>query len=219
MALPFDYTNIIVSPQQEAFNKFSNEDLIDALIRKLPKEKITNLQKHATGLTFTSTHSLFNIKYDVSVEFFRQPKLQVKYNLQLNNVILVTLGALMAAALFSKFTLSHFIWFSLIFTLIFYTINVWFIASAVKNQIKQLKAFADYDFDTAEKLSKEQQKWLADKEKCPACGEQVTEYHINCPECGLKLPGPRKSSPYNVSRFNFKEIRYDYKEDKDKPDE
>lgn len=225
MALPFVYTNTLISPQPvSAYPDKSGADLAKALTRKFPREKLHQSVIQDDSVEFSSTLSLFNIKYDVSVQFFVENNYwKAKYTLQLNNVILVTLGALLAAGLFSKFTLNHFIWFSIIFTLIFYTINVWFIVAAVKNRIYQLAVFTGFDFDTAEKMSEEQQEWLQNKEQCPACGAHITEYHVHCPACGLKLPGPRKTSPYNVSRINVRQINYNYrekddKENKDNPD-
>lgn len=215
MALPFNYTGTVTSEKQaEEYPDTQPEQLTGAFVRKFPKDKVQHVQYEDNHTEFTCNLSLFNIKYEVSVAFFKEDYYSAKFIIHLNNVIFATLGALVAAGLFSSFTLSHFIWFSIIFTLVFYTVNVWFIVAAVKTRLKQLKHFASYDFDTAEHLSEEQQNWIADKEKCPACGTRVTEYHTHCPECGLKLPGPRKPSPSNISAFNFRQINYNYKEKK-----
>ena len=221
MALPFNYTGHLWSEKPaDEYAGISSADMARQFLKKFPSEKVLHQQITDDSAELTSNISLFNINYEVTVTFSRGTYHSAVFTIQLNNVIFATLGALVASALLSGFTLSHFIWFSVIFTLVFYSVNVWFIVAAVQQRIKKLPQFAPYNFETAERLSDEQQAWLANKERCPGCGESVTEYHTHCPECGLKLPGPRKTSPSSISQFRFKEIHYNYREkDRDEDSE
>ncbi len=58
-----------------------------------------------------------------------------------------------------------------------------------------------------EQLVEEKQVW--EGERCPACGEPLTEYDEYCPGCGLYLGKVWKRQP--VSRTGFENIRLEYK--------
>ena len=66
-----------------------------------------------------------------------------------------------------------------------------------------------------EKLSEEQSEWLLDENKCSGCGEGVTKYDNNCPECGLKLSNKIYTIPLDVTKYQNKRFKYHYKDKKD----
>ena len=85
----------------------------------------------------------------------------------------------------------------------------------IKKQI--VDSFSDFGIISENELSEEQQLWLVNSNKCPACGNTITEYDLNCPDCGLMLKANKYSSSTDVSKYNDKTINYHYKKDTNKP--
>lgn len=52
---------------------------------------------------------------------------------------------------------------------------------------KYRRPIASYSKETAEKLTKEQEDWMNDQNKCPACGANNVSQNEVCPKCGLSL--------------------------------
>jgi hypothetical protein len=65
-------------------------------------------------------------------------------------------------------------------------------------------------------VSEEQKKWIRDTSKCPACGEDINDYDLKCPECGIRLRDKARISPFNVSNYKQKRFKYHFKEKKTK---
>ena len=69
------------------------------------------------------------------------------------------------------------------------------------------------EFSTESKktdFTHEQQNWLLDKDKCPACGHEITIYDKICPDCGIKIRNTAPEKPYNTSG-DYNSIKYHIK--------
>lgn len=62
-----------------------------------------------------------------------------------------------------------------------------------------------------ESLSDEQELWLNDKNRCPACGYFLSDIDLICPECGLHLKRSRHTIPLDTSKYKNKSVKYHYK--------
>jgi hypothetical protein len=158
--------------------------------------------------------SLFGIPYQIEIKKCEIDSKTVDYEIKLNKLIMVCIALIIFIAFFSSFRFSGFLWFSGIFTIIFYILNVVIVDKYVQGILKSGPNNKDTEPDTKEKLSKQQMEWLYDNSKCPGCGEDISEYDKNCPDCGLKIREKVKPKPYDLSKYEGKNIKYFFKEKK-----
>ena len=209
MPLPISFTGIITSQRDVAeFPDSTPENLVTRFRESLNTDKYFNIDTHGGTIYYTSRYSIFDIPYKISITFNTGKEFKARYTVQFIELLFITLGVLFVVSFISRFTVSHFLWFAGIFALIFYFINAAYAVSTVTNAIKALAEFKDYEFEHAESFAGQQQEWMQNPNKCPACGTDVSIYHYYCPECGLKLPGKRKPHPANASKYKFKHIQY-----------
>lgn len=155
--------------------------------------------------------SLFNIRYPVEMEITQQENIRINYEVKLQKLIQISIILVIFTAFFSSFGVSDFLWFSLVLVIAFYGINILFVDNAIKNLIKSSDLYKETQDDSDDSMSNEQQQWMNDINKCPACGELLEIFGNTCPECGLKLPHPQIFKPYDVSKYRSKKIKYTYK--------
>jgi rRNA maturation protein Nop10 len=158
--------------------------------------------------------SLFKIQYPVEIRISETSNISIDYEIKLNKLIQVCIALVIIIAFFSNFELNGFLWFSFVFTIVFYGINIAVIDKYVRNLIYSVVKNQETLEETGEKMTKEQMEWIKDKTKCPACGEDVTEYDKLCPECGLKLKEKVPPLPSTVSKYKAKRIKYFFKQKK-----
>jgi hypothetical protein len=159
------------------------------------------------------THqSLFNIHYQVEIFIPNQAKNEIDYEIKLNKLINISIALIIFIAFFSSFGIVGFLWFSAIFTLLFFTLNVFIIDKYIRSIIKLSLNNQAKSGGNEEILSNEQVEWIKDQSKCPACGEEITDYDQNCPECGLRLRDKVPQGPFDISKYQHKRIKYYYKD-------
>ena len=208
MSLPYTYKSKIEIPQSEAF---ASEDVQNTLFNQLINNQLLSEPILEDRKITFNYKALFNIKYPVELKIETQNNNWVHYEAKLMKLMQISIALVVFIAFFSSFGVSGFLWFSAIFTLIFYTINVLFIENGIQKLIKSTTFYLNMNESSEEKFSKEQLKWIKDTNKCPACGENLQPYDQNCPECGLKLPGKPIAKPFDVSKYENKRLSYSYK--------
>jgi len=62
-----------------------------------------------------------------------------------------------------------------------------------------------------ETFSKEQEEWMNDKNRCPACGYFLSDIDLVCPDCGLHLKRSRHTIPLDTSKYKNNPVKYHYK--------
>ncbi|PLX11583.1 MAG: hypothetical protein C0594_03425 [Marinilabiliales bacterium] len=206
MAFPFSYTQSI------SINKEEDPQILLAILSaRLTSEKPEFIVKsdQQTGIEFHTNSSLFAIVYCVEIEASNN---KVYYKIGLKNLIYVILVLLIVAALISKFSVNAYLWFSLIFVVSFYLINLFIISSTIGSKIR--KAISDWIYDEEEEMMKSQQEWATDPNRCPACGSYITKKSSNCNACGIKLPRDRiPVKPLDITGlYKNEEINYSYKQ-------
>ena len=165
-------------------------------------------------IRYKSKNSLINFNYHYDIVFDKAENPNIKFIINLVNLLQITVGLLVMIALLSKFGFRNYLIFSGIFILVFYFVNLAFIQSRISRKVN--KALNMLGYDNEIDFSPEQKQWLIDETKCPACGENITENDIVCKSCGLKIKQNRFSKPLNLSKNKEQSgVKYYYKGKKD----
>ena len=211
MALPFDYTGKLdvklTSPE-------AKEGIMTELYHFLKKSdeiRDIKLENNRIGFIFKS---LFTISYEVELFFSPENSLIPKYKVKLTQLIQVCIALVVFIALFSKLRISGYLWFSSVFLLVFFFLNLVFTDKLLGRLIASFHLFYDDKTGYEGQLTDEQKQWIKDPTKCPACGQEISEYDILCPDCGLKLRVKAPASPINVTGYKTKRFKYFYRERK-----
>jgi hypothetical protein len=209
VSLPNSYTGSIKYKAQDNAEKQQLLYFLKTIVSK--NNMVKQITVNDEVLEFVH-HSLFKIQYPVEIKISETNNISIDYEIKLNKLILVCIVLIIVIAFFSNFEISGFLWFSFVFTLVFYGINIAVIDKYVRNIIYSVVKSPESLEETGEVMTKEQMEWIKDKTKCPACGEDVTEYDKTCPECGLKLREKVPPTPNTVSKYKGKRIKYFFKQ-------
>ncbi len=208
MSLPYSYKNIIEIPESEevdidyAFNLYAEH------IRNMG---FGNLKLEKGVIQFISDYSLINFKYPVDLIIKKQELITVEYEIHLMQLIKITIALIVFIALFSSFGMTGFLWFSFVFSIVFFLVNLMFADSHIQKIIKSSYLYLTLNPPEEDGYTDEQKKWMKDKNRCPACGEEITIYDMHCPDCGLKLKQNRHTIPLDVTKYKEKRFKYHYK--------
>jgi len=165
-------------------------------------------------IRYKSKHSLVNFNYHYDIVFDEGEGTNLKFIINLVNLLQITVILLVMIALLSKFGFRNYLIFSGIFLVVFYFINLVFIQSRISRKVNKALNMLGYDIESD--FTPEQKQWLADETKCPACGGDIYENDIVCKSCGLKIKQNRFTKPLNLSQKEEQgQIKYHYKEKKD----
>jgi len=211
MALPGSYQHIFRYQEQEGIDHKIFINRLEVFLQK--SDEVKEFAQSEGSIQFTYL-SLFNIPYQIEIQTDVIRNKTINYEIKLNKLIMVCIALVIFIAFFSSFQFNGFLWFSGIFTLIFYAINLIVVDKYVQGILKSTFNNESIETDIEAKLSKQQMEWLHDNTKCPACGEDITEYDKNCPECGIKIREMAKPKPYDLSKYEDKNIKYHFREKK-----
>jgi len=213
MALPVSYENNI---QLLDSNGIDLPLFLDRLQVSLGKDHLAKEFSSSELKVHFNYQSFLGIHFQIEVQTKSIGQKSIGYEIKLNKLLQVCIALILFIAFFSGFKFSGFIWFSVIFTLTFYFLNILIVDKQIQAIIKS--AFYDREMGEGneEILTQKQLEWINNKSKCPACGEDITEYDMNCPECGLKIRDKVKLKPYDLSKYVHKNIKYFFREKKKK---
>lgn len=212
MAFPFTFNrNIKIIDSKESKSK--GNIIIASLAQEFAVQKARNVEYDDETLKFVTRNSFLGIEYEVKVKLNNiLNNYSIDYTIGLDKLIKITLLIIIFAAFFSFLSLSGFLVFILFFTFAFYSFNVFFINSYVEKTIVKVCGLPAYNFEGSEYLTNEQQEWIKNPKKCPACGAEISDLDLDCPECGLLIRKNRFSVPLDISKYSEKNIKYHYKE-------
>ncbi len=208
MPLPYSYKSKIEIPDSEDVNLDYATDLCSDYIRN---KALAEYKQEKSSIFFTSNHSLVNFNYQVELKVKKEELITVEYEIHLMQLVKITLALIVFIAFFSSFGMGGFLWFSFIFSLVFFVVNLMFADSYVQKIIKSSYLYLSLNPPAEEGYTHEQKKWMNDKNRCPACGEEINMYDVNCPECGLKLRQSKYTIPLDVTKYQEKRFKYHYK--------
>lgn len=200
--LPYSYRSKISleKPAQQA-------TLLRRIYSHLRHQELRNLLQEDQTISFSTKDSLLYFSYKVELTYLPEKK-QVRFWVQLEELLKITLVLIVFSAFFSTFSINNFLIFSGIFVFVFYSINLIFIHNAITKLIKT----AVESKQRKESFSAEQKKWMKDPNRCPGCGATLGIYDRDCPECGLRVRQNNYTIPLDLSKYKDKQIVYHYKE-------
>jgi hypothetical protein len=208
MSLPYSYTNSVLIFGDDYIDE---NQVIDRLRDFFSTQaEVKDILTEDDKIEFTYK-SFLGIPYNIEMHIIYGKMPGIEYEIKLNRLIQVCIALVIFVAFFSSFGLTGFLWFSAILTVVFYALNVTIIDKLMRDLIAKALKFKTTNRLKEETLSEEQMKWIQDKSKCPACGEDITEYDRNCPECGLRIREKAPTSPFDVSKYPDRRIKYEFK--------
>jgi len=216
MSLPYTFTNEIELPDSE---NNSLEAALWELYRHFKNsESVSELSADDQKISL-SFRSLFTMVYPVEFTFTKDPEIHIEYEIKLMKLIQICVALVIFIAFFSSFGITGYLWFSAIFVVVFFALNLFFADNLIQKLVKSSSFFSEQKLQNEGIISEEQKQWIKDATKCPACGEEITDYDLKCPECGIRVRNQAKASPFDVSNYKQKRFKYYYKEKKDKKNE
>ena len=214
MAFPHTYKNKI----ELLDNKVKGNKLNTAIIIELISNEISsvvNTEEFSVKdniITYTSVLNMF--RYEYKIKLYAEKKgndYNIIYEIDLEKVIRIIIIGIILTAFFSFLSVKYFLISAGIFSLLFYVLNVLIISTLVENIIKRAIGDNNYSFNNSEVISSEQEQWINNENRCPGCGEFITNIDLNCPECGLRIKKNKYSVPIDLSKHKEKKIKYHYK--------
>jgi len=208
MPLPYSYKSKIEIPDSEGVDVFYATNAYAEYIDSIGFE---NFEVDDGIISFVADYSFVNFKYPVNLRIKKGEVITIEYEIYLMQLIKITLAIVVFIAFFSSFGMSGFLWFSFIFASVFFFVNILFADTHVQKIIKSAPLYLYLNPTEEDGYSEEQKKWLSDTNRCPACGEEINMYDVNCPECGLKLKQNQYTIPLDVTKYKEKRFKYHYK--------
>ncbi|MCF6240265.1 MAG: zinc ribbon domain-containing protein [Bacteroidales bacterium] len=212
MSLPYSYKSKIIVPDSE---NVEINDAINALAGYIHKSGFDDFDFDAGKIHFRTNNAFINFQYEVDLFIEKEEDINIHYEIHIIQLIKITIALIVFIAFFSSFGFSGFLWFSIIFSIVFYFLNLLFADTYVQKVIKKSPFYQAFDPLEREGFTDEQIKWLHDKNRCPACGAEVTDWDIHCPECGLRLKQNNFTIPLDVSKYKEKRFKYHFKDKKE----
>jgi len=207
MALPYNFEKKY-SFSQEDYPQINANYMRTALYNVFATDKFVDEKENK--ISFSSNNTLVNFRFLFDVFIEQADVLKLKFVVNLVGLLKITLFLLVFIALFSKFAFHNYLLFAGIFILVFYIANIVFISSYINRRVE--KALSMMGYNREEVFNPEQQEWLQNPNKCSACGINITENHIVCPNCGLKIKQNPYTKPLDLSAQNTGGgVKYHYK--------
>jgi len=208
MPLPYSYKNKVEIPDSEGVDV---SYAINVYADHIDHNDFDAFEFDEGIIHFIADYSFVNFKYKVDLHIKKDELITIGYEIHLIQLIKITLAIVVFIAFFSGFGMSGFLWFSFIFASVFFFVNILFADTHVQKIIKSTPLYLHLNPPTEDGYTEEQKKWLADTNRCPACGEEINIYDVNCPECGLKLKQNQYTIPLDVTKYKEKRFKYHYK--------
>ena len=193
-------------------NKLDIHSVFNLIYNKLSTDGSEKLKQKNSEIRFYPANSLFHIPYEIKISF-KHDNLGIYLILEsrMDRFIRIILVVTVLSAFLSLLSIQSFLIFSVLFTILFYIVNVIVIQNNNENYFTQI--FGVFDFDENPKMIRLQNEWMKDVNRCPACGTFVGAIDINCPKCDLKVKQDN-SIPLSITKFKEKTVKYIYREQK-----
>ncbi|MEA2042837.1 MAG: hypothetical protein U9N85_09830 [Bacteroidota bacterium] len=163
-------------------------------------------------LSLSTTNSLFKQAYKVDIRVKRRDsEVDIEYEINLDALLRLSLIILTASAFFLFLSVTEFFIYGSLTVAAFYGINLFFINTYIQNKIEQFTGKNNHDNQESADLEKNQREWENDPYKCTACGSDLTDFDLYCPDCGIKVKQNQYSVPINLTKYQDKTVRYQYK--------
>lgn len=194
MSLPYSYKNFYETDKQVAE--------VYVMLQKCSKVK--NISVNENIIEFVFSTNFFGIKNTVTLDF-RNSDDGFHYEFQLQVLIkFAIIFIILLAFLISE--IKQLLIFSSISIFVIYLISIFQINSTLEKIFDRIIK----EKISPEEISEEQQNWIKDTSKCPACGHSLTEFDEICPECRINLTYCRRTKKQPASRTGYFDYRITY---------
>jgi len=206
LKLPSKYNfGFDVEIKTEQAHLFRIDDILDDFASFLEEQTNNKTLRTANTIQFTHANPLFLFSYKAFIEIKLQGKLTVNYKFSISELIQIVVLLILFIVFFSQYTLHQYLVVSGLFVVVFFVFNLLVINSDLYKLLVAgaKKIIAEHESE----FSQEQQEWLANDQKCPACGLEITIYDKHCPDCGIKLRDKVPIKPYSISG-DYQTVKY-----------
>lgn len=198
MAFPNTYEGKIEDEIEQGLLNQLNIENIRMNVAHFFKEKTTyNTKQYDNSIEIKNTNPLFFFTYTAKLKLELSEKITVNYSFSLIELFKILIVLIIFAAFFSNYRAEEYLVVIAFFSIAFFVGNLFLIKSNLQKLIREAIAYSTKVKKTD--FSKEQENWLLDKDKCPACGYDITIYDKVCPDCGIKIRNTAPEKPYNTS--------------------
>ena len=218
MSFPYTYKNNISYTGEVNIDRPKTvSEIRNNIYGKIIADRGEILKSDNNSLQFSTKNSFFNLEYKIQVSIKSiNNNHSVNYEIEMEKITRIILFGVIFLAFFSFISVTKFLIFAGLFVILFYSVNLFFINSYVSKIIDVSLGNSNYDFEGSETLSDEQVKWQNDPNRCPACGSEITNFDLHCPECGLKVKQNKFSVPLDISKYKDATVRYHLKNEEEK---
>ena len=210
MSFPNTYDGKVETEITSQFQNKLNLEKISLGFAYFFKEKTGNETKqHNNSIEIKNSNPLFFFSYTAKLKIeVNDNNISVNYSFSLIELFKVLIVLVIFAAFFSNYRADEYLIVIALFSIVFFVINLFLIKSNLQNLITEAIEFSTQNKKTD--FTQEQQNWLLDKDKCPACGYEITIYDKICPDCGIKIRNTAPEKPYSISG-DYDNIKYHIK--------
>jgi len=179
------------------------------------KQRISKITNSDEKFSFVSSVPVLNFDYSTDIIFKKENEdIKITYEVNLEKLITIVLVTVILTAFFSFVSIKYFLILAGILTVSIYGIFYLIIDNFIQNIIKESIENIIENQDEAEKYSDEQMLWINDNKRCSACGNYLSDFDLNCSECGIKLKRNKYTIPLDTSKYKDKQVLYHFKKKK-----
>ena len=216
MGLPYNKTGLFTVKIKSDY-QLSDFILFNDIAKFLSENNMSDIEKRASEISFTSNNSLFRIAYRITFSTDNKHKNILKYDIRLDTLLKITIAVALTGAFFARLSIEKFLIFELFLILIFFLLNLILIEFNIKKLLTSFVTVAPYfisDMNDDENFFP-----INDTSSCPACGSKLLENSNVCPSCRLNIPTshgfktykPTSEKPETTDKQDFKYTYIDKK--------
>ena len=209
--MPIPYS-ISYNFKYENDENWSQEAVFESIILAFQNVDSKTYEIGENTLKFTEQTSIIRFQYPTEILVkANSQEIHIKINVKLVELLKIILIVTVLIAFISTFSVDNYLLFTFGFAVIFYILNIIFIHTYLKQKIQSTTFYRNM-FPDSEEMTNTQEEWINNPNKCAACGYNIIDTDINCPECGIRLRANKYTKPLNISKYKDNSIRYHYKE-------
>jgi hypothetical protein len=214
MPLPYSYRHKTELTDDALSGRFP-----DALAEMYRANGDSVLEKQPGRLLIESKNNLFRQSYEFEIQYRRNNDgADIIYEIKLEPLMRMSIFIIVASAFFLFLSVSEFLIYGSILTVAFFLLNLFFLTAYVSRPIERYTGNSNYDDADIRAFSKLQKQWENDVYKCTACGADLTDLDLYCPDCGIRVKKGSHEIPVSFTKYQNMSFRYEYKEKKKTPE-
>ena len=186
----------------------------NTIFDRLGHAEVEKLRLEKDKVLFSTRNSMFRVPYEISLDFHVKSELTINYEIRLSELLKLCVLVAIILAFFSRMQVEYFVLLFILTISSFYGLNIFIVENGLKNLLRDVFDKTPYAAKTTNES--EQETWMNDPSRCPACGEFLYESFVKCPSCKLSLPKRKQHKLYKpyTGESTSPEIHYNYKEKK-----